>query len=490
MTDSTISFQGVKRARLLGVMLAACVTLPALAQPTSASNRKPPAIERKGLAIIVDASESICGYFSAGENDKKLAMLIKSSMAIRDPDANHRIYLLKQQSKNAVVASRDVVEAQPNLQAQALGLTEKSLKSGAACAPFNGIGSNLELIFDASSPSANSQGVLLITDGQMEEKYREKFVDGFVAWANKTQADGAVPYAGVALAQSQFAGRYYPVADPDAKRRVAGYELPAHKRPLLLMWFTRTPTLVPKLRAMVDALGGVKALTGDQGFVQHLLPLPAIGEAWLGANFGLADQLPLLLDAKPMIEVKATDTSRSNKVVADCLRAIVGDKAIVMEAPQTCADGKPLFDGVSEILVRFKINSNPFYQVRVKGAAPNAAAVITWRLNPRAFGDSPFQLAAALLDGGKVSSVASKFSVDSDHCPTSIAGDKKPPLTQALGNPAWSDACLDRLDGRAYQLDVLLEMLLSRGQATSNALLAPLANQAFTFSFKQRSAAR
>lgn len=490
MTDSPISIQGINRAQFLGLILAACATFPALAQPTPASNRKPPAIERKGLAIIVDASESICGYFSAGDNDKKLAALIKSSMAIRDPEANHRIYLLKQQSKNAVVASRDVVEAAPNLQAQALGLTEKSIKSGAACAPFNGIGSNLELIFDPSSPTANSQGVLLITDGQMEEKYREKFVDGFVTWANKTQADGAVPYAGIALVQSQFAGRYYPVAEPDAKRRVAGYELPAHKRPLLLMWFTRTPTLVPKLRAMVDALGGVKSLSGDQGFVQHLLPLPATGEAWLGANFGLADQLPALLDAKPMIEVKATDTSRSSKVVADCLRAVVSDKTIVMDAPQTCADGKPLFDGVAEILVRFKINSAPFYQVKVKGAAPNAAPVITWRLNSKAFGDSPFQLAAAPIDGGKVAGVASKFSVDSDHCPITPAGDKKPPPTVASGTSSWSEACLDRLDGRAYQLDVLLEMLLVRGQATANALLSPLADRAFTFSFKQRSPTR
>ena len=77
MTNSTISIQDVRRARLLGLMLVACVTLPALAQPTSSSNRKPPAIERKGLAIIVDASESICGYFAAGDNDKKLATLIK-----------------------------------------------------------------------------------------------------------------------------------------------------------------------------------------------------------------------------------------------------------------------------------------------------------------------------------------------------------------------------------------------------------------------------
>lgn len=490
MTDSPKFIQDIRRALVLGVTIAAGATLPALAQPTPASNRKPPAIERKGLAIIVDASESICGYFSTGDNDKRLAALIKSSMAFRDPEANHRIYLLKQQTKDAVVASRDVVEAAPNLQAQALGLTEKSVKSGAACAPFNGIGSNLELIFDASAPSASAEGLLLITDGQMEERFREEFVKGFVAWANKTQADGAVPYAGIALVQSQFAGRYYPVADPDAKRRVAGYELPAHKRPLLLMWFTRTPTLVPKLRAMVDSLGGAKALVGDQGFVQHLLPLPAAGEAWLSANFSLADQLPALLDTKPLIEVKATDTSRSSKVVADCLRAIVMDKTIVMEAPQTCADGKPLFDGVAEILVRFKINSNPFYQVRVKGAAPNAAPVITWRLNPRAFGDSSFQLAATPIDGGKVSAVASKFSVDSDHCPMSTAGDKKSPSTEAPRTPAWIEACLDRLDGRAYQLDVLLEMLLARGQVTSNDLLSPLANRAFTFSFKQRSATR
>ena len=490
MNGLTMLISSPKAFRFLGFVFSACVVTTALAQPSPPSSRKAVAVERKGLAIVVDASESICGYFSAGDKDKKLATLIKSSMAMRDPDANHRIYLLKQQSKSAVVASRDVVEAQPNLQAQALGLTEKALKSGEACAPFNGVGSNLELIFDASAPIANAQGVLLITDGQMEEKYREKFVDGFVAWANKVQADGAIPYAGVALAQSQFAGRYYPVAEPDAKRRQAGYELPAHKRPLVLMWFTQTPTLVPKLRALMDSLGGINSLIGDQGFVQHLLPLPATGEAWFAGNFGLTDQLPALIDVKPVFEVKLTDASRSSKVVSDCLRATVSDKSIVVDAPQKCADSKPLFDGVSEIFVKFKINSKPFYRVNVKGAAPTATPVITWRLNPQAFGDAPFQLAAVSQDASKASSVASKFSVDRDNCPILAAGDKKQQASQASSNQAWSDACLDRLEGRAYQLDDLLKMLLARSEAAASRSLSPLAAQTYTFSFKQRSATR
>lgn len=447
-------------------------------------NRKAPPIERKGLAVVFDASESICGYFGASNTDRKLLDLVKWSTAQRDPDANHRIFLLKQQVKNVQLAARDLVEASANLQAQSQLLAEQPSKSGAKCAPFNGVGSNLELIFDPTAPNARAQGTVLITDGQMKAKDRDAFVKGFVAWATQVQADGMIPYAGVALIQTQFAGRYYSETEPDEKRRVAGYELPVHTRPLLIMWFVRGAALVPMVRGMIDAIGGSKTLSGDQGFVQHLLPLPTDGEAWLTSSFNLPLQLRSFVETKPAYEFKLNDKDRSTKVLNDCLSAVVSETSIAIEASQTCADGKPLFDGVAEIIARFNIPSKPHFHVRVKGASPTSAPVLAWRLDTRAYGDSLFQFVASSSGADKVGGAVAKFSVDSDHCVINARSEKN--VGSAASTASTIESCVDRLDGKTYQLDILLNQLLNRRQPVSEAMLAPFADRKFTFTFKQR----
>lgn len=457
------------------------------AQTVQPNSRKPAPVEPKGIAVVFDASESMCGYLVNDAKENKLVSLIKVSSAMRDPDANQRVYLLKQQVKSSVVAARDVVEAPASLQAQALTLAEKTTKSGTACSPFNGIGSNLELVFDPTSPTSNAQAVVLVTDGQMIEKDREKFVDNFVAWAKSAHANNFVPHAGIALVQSQFAGKYYPVTEPDSIRRKAGYELPAHKRPLLLMWFARSSAQMSKVHALVEAMGGAKMLTGDQGFVQHLLPLPAVGDAWLTSAFQLSEKLSTHIGAKPKIDIKLTDSSRSERVVASCLDAKVSDKTIFIEASQTCADGKPLFDGVADMVVTFGITpTSPYYLVRGKGAP-----TISWRLNSKAYGEEKFQLIATAVESAKPAARSGVFSVDSDYCPAQTANGKKsaaPPVNTSV--TLAMDACTDKLEGRAYQLDILLEMLHSRRLLVSDSLLAPLAEQTFNRSFKQRGATR
>ncbi|MBK7768946.1 MAG: hypothetical protein IPI44_24760 [Sulfuritalea sp.] len=81
-----------------------------------------------------------------------------------------------------------------------------------ACQPFNGVASNVELIFSPNSPTQDAESVLLITDAQLVEKDREKFVQGFSTWMRDAMAAGGQPYAGVALVEAEFAGRYFPVS--------------------------------------------------------------------------------------------------------------------------------------------------------------------------------------------------------------------------------------------------------------------------------------
>ena len=473
----------------MAAFMSAMVSWQCAAQSTPTSRKTLP-VERKGLAVVFDASESACGYLVPGDDGRKVLELVKVSAAQRDPLAGHRIWLLKQTVKNSSVAERDVVEAAESLQSQAQVLAEKSSKAGQNCAPFNGVDSNLSLIFDPKSPTASAQAMVLVTDGQLEAADREKFVANFVSWATMAQADGGVPYAGVALIASPFSGRYYPISEPDGKRKNAGYELPQHRRPLLLMWFARDAKLLPKVRAMVNSLGGATALSGEQGFVQHWLPIPATGEAWLSASYSLPDSLPQLIDAKPSFvfkQVAAEGSGRSKQILADCLAVDVKDKEVRLEAKAECADGKSLFDGLINIVVSFAIRPNAYYQVQPTGAKIDPARpVLEWTLTNKSFGKGPFQLNAVPLTASGTTIDAKKFSVDSDHCAAPSATGAK----QATSSGAAIDKekCVDLLDGKTIQLDVFLALMQSRRKPMTDVLLGELAKQTYAISFEQRKA--
>ena len=479
-----------KALALLTVGVVATLFSLQCAAQSSPTSRKPPPVERKGLAVVFDASESACGYLVPGDEGRKVLELVKLSAAQRDPLAGHRIWLLKQTAKNSSVAARDVVEAAENLQSQVQVLAEKSTKSGKQCAPFDGVDSNLSLIFDPQAATANAQAMVLVTDAQLEAGDREKFVANFISWATAAQGDGAVPYAGVALISSPFSGRYYPISEPDAKRKSAGYELLQHRRPLLLMWFARDAKLLPKIRAMVNALGGAASLSGDRGFVQHWLPLPATGEAWLNTGFSMPEALPQLIDVKPNLmfkQVAAEGSGRSRQILADCLAVEVREKEVRLEAKSECADGKPLFDGVVNIVVSFPIKPNAYYQVQPSGAKVDAAKpILEWTLNNKSFGKGPFQLNAVPVAAVKTAVDAKKFTVDSDHCAAPGANSAKQVGTN--GAAIDKEKCVDLLDGKTIQLDVFMTLMQTRGKPVTDALLSSLSKQTFEISFAQRSA--
>ena len=443
--------------------------------------------EPKGLAVVFDASESTCGYLVPNDSQRKLLGLIKKSVAQRDPDANHRIYLLKQQSKNSIDAQRDIIEAPANLQALSEVLADKADKQGQSCAPFNGVGSNLELIFDSQSATASSRSMLLVTDGQFLEKDREKFVQGFVAWAADTVSKGAVPYAGVALTEAPFSGRYFSVTEPVAKLREAGYQLPLHSRPLMVFWFARGEAQLPRIKEIITTLGVPAAESDAGGFQHHLLPLPATGAAWLETRFGVsALELTTLVNPKPTLDIKKFDVSRSNTVIAECLRSTVLPQGIVIDTPSKCGDGKPLFDGVSEIVARFKLATFPFYSIRVQGDTGNGEPSIAWRLTSKAFGDSPFRLQASALPAGTKQSLYAAYSVDSDHCTASQLKYVNLNKPAALAGTTAPPNCVEKLDGKTYQLDVLLDQMLNRREAASKQLLSSFGASPFMFSFRSK----
>ena len=130
-----------------------------------------------GLHYVFDASESICGYLGGGSTKNPLLGQIKAAAAGKNSSIGNRIYLLKQTVKSKPDAKRDVVEAGADLLAQSMNVKGGGTARGVACEPFNGLDSNIELIFSSESPTQDADAVMLITDAQLLAKDRDKFVD-------------------------------------------------------------------------------------------------------------------------------------------------------------------------------------------------------------------------------------------------------------------------------------------------------------------------
>jgi hypothetical protein len=462
-----------------GLWLAA---LAACAQPSQTLQAKRSATPSyQGLSVVLDASESMCGYFvPGGQDDRKLARLVKWAVAQQDPTVGNRVFLLRQAAATPS-ASRDLVEAPVNLQAAAESLADKPAKRGGACAPFDGVGSMLDLIFDPQARTAGSQAMVLVTDGQLTDRDRARFVQAFADWSRTTRQAGLVPYAGLALVESPFEGRYFPVNDPSESVRKAGYVLPRHNRPIILAWFARGASQLPRIRELVTTVSPLPAGLSREGFAIHVLPWPAMGAGWLAAPFPGRLTLDRSIEQQPAFAIRKFNQSRSTTVVQSCLRSTVGPQGITVEALPTCSDGKPLFDGVSDIVATYQLTRHPHHVTTVKGDASGGQA-LAWQLSPRSFGDAAFELRAGMRAPAGDRSAYAPFAMDSDHCPKA----RGVSANQAASETAADEACGARLEGKTYQLDLLVDQLLTRARPMADELLDELYKEPFVFTFRVR----
>lgn len=453
-------------AWVLGVVLSAQPAMAADPAVASADKRAP-----AGLSVVIDASESMCGYYSPQERQAVLA-LVRKGVVLTDQDAGNRLFLLKQANSKSVDAARDIIEAPKNLQASADNLRGASERGGAACQPFNGAGSNLELIFDPKSATRQSHTMVLVTDAQLAEAAREKLLDGFTAWAMQARNAGETPSAGFAVASVPFKGRYFPVADPEPKRREGGYALPLHDRPLFVFWFARSDTYLPAIREFIDILAPAASQSDGKAAVQHLLPVLATGTGLFTQKWQAQPPLEQLVSVS-FGPPSMYDRSRSERIVRACISPPrMSGNRIEVVANKLCSDGKPLFEGFSSMDVVVTGTGNAYLKTSVVAAGGDKKP--EFRISPQTVGKPvPFQLNAVLVEGAARTASMRDRSVDSDFCR---------PVADAKAG-ALDEACLAKLQSRTFQADVLAEQLIHRQQRVVGDLLAPLNKMPYTFVF-------
>lgn len=439
-------------AALVGPLSLLCSM--ALAQTTNIPVKvKPQALA--GMHYVFDASESICGYLSGDSAKNPLLAQIKAAVSGKNPGIGNRIYLLKQTVKSNVDAKRDVVEAAADLQTQSLNVKGGGAAKGVACQPFNGVASNIELIFSHNSPTRDAESVLLITDAQLVEENREKFVHGFSDWMRDALATGGQPYAGVALVEAEFAGRYFPVSDPDHKRAKGGYLLGTHNRPLMLFWFAKSDKHLALIQAAVSSFAPAALEKSKDAFTQHILPVASLGLDGFQVKPNFNPPLSALLQNKPKFEFQKYDKGRADIILGSCLHTTVEKSRILIQADTKCKDGKPLFDGVTAINVSIPVAANKLFTTSMKGGG--APGLVSFKLTSQSFGQQPFELrhVPASANGSRVDMKA--YSLDTDACPGADA-----------------EACTHKLAAKAYQLDVLFAQLFERQEHATEHLLDAL----------------
>ena len=145
------------------------------------------------VSIVFDGSGSMCGYFTPNDSNRVLLNLIQEAMIARGSSSGVQVFSLRQKTKNQINAKVDLASVSPNFQAQAEILDQQGKKTANGCAPFDGIGSNLELIFNAQTGVSNSNAIVLITDAQMQDADRDVFLNGYEQWAKSSIKEGKRP---------------------------------------------------------------------------------------------------------------------------------------------------------------------------------------------------------------------------------------------------------------------------------------------------------
>lgn len=411
------------------------------------------------VSIVFDGSGSMCGYFIPQDNNRILLNLIQEAMIARGSSSSVQVFALRQKAKNKINVQVDLAPVEPNFQALAEVLDQQGPKSG--CSPFNGLGSNIELIFDPQAAVKNSNLTILVTDSQLQEADRDNFLSGYENWVNSTIKEGKVPYVGYIVAQSSFEGNYYPIAEPDTKLKASGYQLPKHNRPILLFWFAKDE------KYLTYVLNMGKYFTNIRPIVQHILPFTYSANMLnkfdkFSSGIALSQ---LLSDAGKMTTIQRYDTDRSESVIRSCLKSSIQGSELVLQVKPTCADNKPFWEGVTSIK----------YEVKANQIAPNTKLnILDWIYNPktnsfekiinRSFKEEKLNFLPSIVSVNNRASLAN-WSLSSDYC---------------LDVSKKNKSCIDMLNGKTYQLDILSQQLVNRSQPLSEKLLTPISSSNMT----------
>ena len=439
------------------------------AQSTNIPDKpKPKALE--GIHFVFDASESICGYFAGPQVKNPLLALIKTAVSGKNPSVGNQVFLLKQTVKSKPVASRDIVVAPADIQNLSLNLKSSETSKSTGCQPFNGVDSNIELIFDPKSPTQDADAVLLVTDAQLVNTDRDKFVDGYANWLQDNLSSGRLPYAGVAFVEVEFAGRYFPIANGKS-----AYSLGTHNRPLMLFWFAKSDKHLSQIQSVVSSFAPDGLKKSKDAFIQHLWPTSSqelSGFQWK-PNFN--PPLSTLIPPNkqdPLIvanyKFEKFDNGRVDIILENCLHTSVGEKGITVLADAKCKDGKNLFDGVTKILINFKTQANSGFSSSLK---PNGkVGELNFILDRGKLGKSePFELQHTLTDNSASKVDLKIYSLDTDNC-----------------DKLSMDQCRAFLAAKTYQLDVLFAQLFERQKQSSSRVLDTLNSAKYTIEFKSK----
>ena len=412
-------------------------------------------LQPKPLAIVIDGSVSMCGYFLAADKSPSVLDVIKQAMIIRDTDIGRNVYVLRQKTtnKNKKSLYQDIVPADSNFLSQA-GLLNK--KPEANCSPFDGVSSNLEFIFDEKKQVVNNETFMLLTDAQLKDADRDVFISGYRKWAESIIKQGKTPYAGYAIAQTNFEGVYYPVSKPNVEHQKVSYLLKRQPRPLALFWFSSSKAGFQYIEQLVGQMQWQKPI------IQQLLPEPIVLKSPIQlSEFSVKLDLASVLAGKgDVTAVKLYDPDRSERAVVTCISPefVKETNTIQLNIARECPDGKALWDGVHDITYTLKLKP-VFNNMQLKIMSMDATKdplVFTKKIKKNTPLKSRFEIQIEPLNNLHNRTGLGKWSIDTDYCQVTT------------GN---NESCDSYLFGKTYQLDLLSQKLVNVSNSIDEILI-------------------
>lgn len=274
------------------------------------------------VAVVVDASKSMCGYLGGGT---RLVRLLSAMRAFRDRRGdNATLHFLSDgpngQPEMKARSGSEFSDRMASIENASRSIPARHGKDTAGQCPFGNNTSALQGVF-ATSLQTNDL-VVLVTDGMMTVGDRTRFIEAADGWMSRG-GDRAGRYSlGLVGFRSRFAGTYWPEA-PNAR----GLALTEELRPVYVFWYAKDGnTAKTWIEYIKTSLGEKEAL---------VFPLAYDLGGAETAVLGLRESMLAAKDGTVIIDLKPKDKDKPEKLEKS---RCVGASAENIVLARRCAD--------------------------------------------------------------------------------------------------------------------------------------------------------
>lgn len=358
--------------------------VPAQAPPPIPTESVKPLAISLPLAIVLDASTSMCGFLEAKGGQRALIRLMQKAVEMERAGEPVRVYLLvsgkeatgsREPSVFLAKPRTDLVPAPTELfsvlaqatscqttndQGYCTQLPKDFQHRSRSCNVFPGSTSPLEVVFQPQKAlNGRVDSFVLISDGQVREDARRRFGVLLGNWL-QLQGNGYLN-AGMVVSQDKFSGAFFPESSRAGAAQTSGYALKEHDRPLTLLWTTKSRRHTEIVKLLSDLMPSPRLVRQVAPYESEAIDVVE-HEPIRGPKLGVVLSQTLGVVSEPVTLDAPGQKSARSRSVCD-FKARIDEpestvKKLVFLVPQKCSDDRQPFEGRAQHLIRWGISES------------------------------------------------------------------------------------------------------------------------------------